>query len=143
MFTLSKQSFLGIFHFGLKTPQNYKSCKKRPKSSNCLIIFHISSKKNPLFDVDLFSRTFDMESPPCSQGCSTNTFVINWVKSPFSPKVLAKIICHQCEALHLATKVTKVLTASTSTDYRAIPCQRSEKKGQHQKVDFFLMKCER
>ena len=25
----------------------------------------------------------------------------------------------------------------------AIPCQRSEKKGQCQKVDFFLMKCER
>ena len=27
--------------------------------------------------------------------------------------------------------------------YRAIPCQRTEKRGQRRKVDFFLMKCER
>ena len=43
-----------------------KLFKKRPKSSFWLIIFHISLKKNPLFDVDLFSRTFHMESPLCT-----------------------------------------------------------------------------
>ena len=28
-------------------------------------------------------------------------------------------------------------------DFQSDPCQRSEKKGQRQKVDFFFMKCER
>ena len=31
IFTFSKQSFLGTFHFWLKTPQNYKSCSKTAK----------------------------------------------------------------------------------------------------------------
>ena len=64
IFTFSKQSFLGILDFGAQnTPKLQKQFIKRPKSSNCLIIFHISSKKNPLVDVDLFSRTNDMELP--------------------------------------------------------------------------------
>ena len=39
---------------------------------------------------------------------------------PFSQKGPAQIIFHLCEALHLATKVTKVLTASTSNIGNAI-----------------------
>ena len=45
------------------TPKLPKLFKKRHKSSICPIIFRISSKKNPRFNVDLFSQTFDMESP--------------------------------------------------------------------------------
>ena len=45
------------------TPKLQKLLKNRPKSSICLIIFYISLKKNPLFDVDLFSQIFDMELP--------------------------------------------------------------------------------
>ena len=64
IFTFSKQLFLGIFLiFAKKHPKWQKLLKKRPKLSIWLIIFHISLKKSPLFDVDLFSWTFDMESP--------------------------------------------------------------------------------
>ena len=53
-----------IFLFLAKnTSKLQKLFKKQPKSSTCLIIFNILSKTNPLFNVDLFSRTFDMESP--------------------------------------------------------------------------------
>ena len=34
IFTFSKQLFLGIFYFGLKTPKNYKSCSKKAKIIN-------------------------------------------------------------------------------------------------------------
>ena len=63
IFTFSKQSFLGIFDFWLKTPQNYKVVKKTAKIINLPHYLSHFIKKNPLFDVDLFSRTFDMESP--------------------------------------------------------------------------------
>ena len=63
IFTFSKQSFLGIFDFWLKTPQNYKSCSKNGKNHQFALLSFMFHKKNPLFDVDLFSRTFDMESP--------------------------------------------------------------------------------
>ena len=72
--SIKKKNFLFFnFHFlktvifwyclflAKNTPQLQKLFKERPKSSICLPIFHISLKKNPLFDVDHFSRTFDME----------------------------------------------------------------------------------
>ena len=59
-----KTVIFGYFDFWLKKPPKLqKLLKKRPKSSICFIIFHISLKKNPLFNVNLFSRTFDMEQP--------------------------------------------------------------------------------
>ena len=63
-FHFFKTVIFGYFWFLAKnTPKLQKLFKKRQKSWICLIIFHISSKKNQLFDVDLFSRSFDMESP--------------------------------------------------------------------------------
>ena len=58
-----KSHFLDIFHFWLKTPQNYKSGSKTVKIINFPYYLSHFIKRNPLFDVDLFSRTFDMESP--------------------------------------------------------------------------------
>ena len=70
----TKQNFLSNKKSG-STPLSYGLGAKKPilamfwrenkrsKSSTCPIIFHISFLKNPLFDADLFSRTFDMESP--------------------------------------------------------------------------------
>ena len=63
IFTFSKQSFLGIFDFWLKTPQNFKSCLKNGQNHQFALLSFTFHQKNPLFDVDLFSRTFDMESP--------------------------------------------------------------------------------
>ena len=58
-----KTVIFGYFSFwAVNTLKLQKLFKKQPKSSNCLIICYISSKKNPLFDVDLFSWTFGMES---------------------------------------------------------------------------------
>ena len=48
-----------------KNPKLQKLFKNWPKSSIYLIIFHISFLKNPGLDIDLFSRTFDMELPKC------------------------------------------------------------------------------
>ena len=61
--TFSKQSFLGIFDFWLKTPPNYKSCSKNGQNHQFALLSFTFQKKNPLFDFDLFSRTFDMELP--------------------------------------------------------------------------------
>ena len=63
IFTFSKQSFLGIFDFGQKTPQNYKSCSKNGQNHQFALLSFKFHQKKLLFDVDLFSRTFDMESP--------------------------------------------------------------------------------
>ena len=53
----------GYFGFLAKNPQKLqKLFRKRPKLSICLLSFTFH-QKNPLFDVDLFSRTFDIESP--------------------------------------------------------------------------------
>ena len=66
-----KTLIFGYFSFWDKNTLKLQQLfKKRPKSSNCLIIFHISLKKNPFFDVDLFSRAFDMESPQKSDSLS-------------------------------------------------------------------------
>ena len=62
IFTFSIQSFLGNFDFWLKTPK-LQSCSKNSQSINLPYYLSHFIKKNPLFDVDLFSRTFDMESP--------------------------------------------------------------------------------
>ena len=62
-FTFSKQSFLGIFDFWLKHPQITRVVQKTVKTSNLPYYLSHFIKKNPLFDVDLFSWTFDMESP--------------------------------------------------------------------------------
>ena len=59
--------FWYFFYFWLKTPQNYKSCSKTAKIMNLPYYLSHFIKKNPLFDVDLFSRTFDMESPSSIQ----------------------------------------------------------------------------
>ena len=72
-FSLFQNSHFWVFFiFGKKkTPKNYKSCSKNGKNHQfALLSFTFHQKKNPLFDVDLFSRTFDMESP-------INSLVIN------------------------------------------------------------------
>ena len=72
-FHLVKIVIFGYFSFRQKnTLELQKLFKKRPKSSNCLTILHISSKKNY---VDLFSRTIDMESP-FSQTSKLVTYII-------------------------------------------------------------------
>ena len=55
--------FWGISDFWLKTLQNHKSCLKTAKIISLPYYLSHFIKKNPLFDIDLFSRTFDMESP--------------------------------------------------------------------------------
>ena len=63
IFTFSKQSFLGIFFiFGKNTPKLQKLFKNGQNHQFALLSFTFH-QKNPLFDIDLFSRTFDMESP--------------------------------------------------------------------------------
>ena len=54
---------MGIFHFGLKTPQNSKKKSKNGQNHQIALLSYIFHQKNSLFDVDLFSRCFDMESP--------------------------------------------------------------------------------
>ena len=62
-FLLSLTSnFFGIF-FGLKTPKNYKSCPKSGPNHQFTLLSFTFHQINQIFDVDLFSRTFDMESP--------------------------------------------------------------------------------
>ena len=58
--------FWVILIFWLKTPPNYKSCLKHGQNHQFALLSFTFHKKNPLFDVDLFSRPFDMESPYCS-----------------------------------------------------------------------------
>ena len=55
IFTISKQSILGVFHFGLKTHQNYKNCSKWAKSLYCPIIFNISKQKSTFWHWLFFS----------------------------------------------------------------------------------------
>ena len=54
---------MGIFDFWQKTPQNYKRCLKNGQNYQFALLSLKFHQKNPLFDIDLFSRTFDMESP--------------------------------------------------------------------------------
>ena len=54
MFTLSKQSFLGVFHFGLKTPQPYNLFSKWAEIIILPYYFSYFIKENPLFTVDIF-----------------------------------------------------------------------------------------
>ena len=64
-FHFFKTVIYGYFWFLAKnTPKLQKLIIKWSKSSICLIMFNISSKKSS-FDVNLFSRTFDMKSPYC------------------------------------------------------------------------------
>ena len=75
-FHFFKRVIFGYFLFLAKnTPKLKELFKKRSKSSICPIIFHISFLKNPLFDVDLFSRTFDMESPYTSKTATVTSNV--------------------------------------------------------------------
>ena len=60
---MSKQSFLGIFPVGLKHIKITKVIQKMAKTIKMPYYLSHFIKKNPLFDVDVFSRTFDMESP--------------------------------------------------------------------------------
>ena len=47
IFTFSKQSFLGIFDFWQKTPQNYKSCSKNGQNHRfALLSFKFHQKKS-------------------------------------------------------------------------------------------------
>ena len=49
-FQFVKTVIFGNFRFGAKNkPKLQKLFIKRPKPSNCLIIFHIPLKKNPFF----------------------------------------------------------------------------------------------
>ena len=49
--------------FGKQHPKITKVAQKTAKIINLPYYLSKFIKKNPLFDVDLFSRTFDMESP--------------------------------------------------------------------------------
>ena len=61
IFTLLKQSLLAIFHFGLKHPKTIKVLQQTAKIVKLPYYLKHIYLKNPCFD--LFSRTFDMESP--------------------------------------------------------------------------------
>ena len=63
IFTFSKQSYSGIFDFWLKHPKTTKVIKKTAKIINLSYYLSHFIKNNPLLDIDLFSRTFDLESP--------------------------------------------------------------------------------
>ena len=63
IFLFSKQCFLGIFDFWQKHPQIIRVVQKTVKIINLPYYLSHFIKKNPLFDVDLFCRTFDMELP--------------------------------------------------------------------------------
>jgi hypothetical protein len=71
---------LGIFDFWLKTPPNCKSCSKNGQNHQFAVLSFTFHKKNPLFDVDLFPRTFDMESHRCPgrQARSMSCFRTSW-----------------------------------------------------------------
>ena len=78
-FHFFKTVIFDIFSFWAKnTPILQKLLKKRPKSSNCLIIFHISSKKKSFFRHLPFSWTFDMKSPKCYQHRQQPWRKISW-----------------------------------------------------------------
>ena len=76
---------MGIFDFWLKTPLNYKSCLKKVKIIYLPYYLSHFFLKNPLFDVDLFSRTFEMESLVC--GIFFEGFPKS-VSQPFPPTAL-------------------------------------------------------
>ena len=63
IFTFSKQSFLGIFDFWLKHPKITRVAQKTVKVINLPYYLSHFIKKNTVFNIDLFSWTFDMESP--------------------------------------------------------------------------------
>ena len=54
---------MGIFDLGLKTPQNYKSPSKNSQNYQIALFSFTIHQKKTLFNIDLFSRTFDMELP--------------------------------------------------------------------------------
>ena len=65
-FSLFQNSHFWVFLIlGKKHPQISRVVKKTVKIINLPNYISHFIKKNPLFDVDLFSRTFDMESPTC------------------------------------------------------------------------------
>ena len=84
IFTFSKWSFLGIFHFWLKTPPHCKSCSKNGQNHQFALLSFTFHKKNPLFDVDLFPRTFDMESPFSYSSFSLLIAFLSYILIPFS-----------------------------------------------------------
>ena len=63
-FSLFKTVIFGDFLFGTKNNPKLKKIKKKNGQNHQIALssftFHF---KNPLFDVDHFSRTFDMEMP--------------------------------------------------------------------------------
>ena len=63
IFTFSKQSFLGIFYFWLKTPQNYKSCLKNGQNHEVALLSLTFHQKNLFFDVDLFLGPWTWNRP--------------------------------------------------------------------------------
>ena len=63
-FSLFQNSHFWVFLiFGYKYPQIRRVVQKTVKIINLPYYLSRFIKKNPLFDVDLSSRTFDMESP--------------------------------------------------------------------------------
>ena len=63
-FSLYQNSHFWVFLiFGKKHPKITKVVQKTAKIINLPYYLSNFIKKNPLFDVDLFSWTFDMESP--------------------------------------------------------------------------------
>ena len=62
-FHFFKTVVFGYFLFLANIPQNYKICSKTAKVINLPYYLSHFIKKNPLFDVELFSWTFGMELP--------------------------------------------------------------------------------
>ena len=112
IFTFSKQSFLWILDFWLKTPKNYKNCSKN--GPNHYLPYYLSHfiKKNPLFDIDLFSRTFDMESP--LYGFEVQKLHMQRLEWAFWTVMLQKKSPKECN-LRLTTRLLELLEAAKNT----------------------------
>ena len=76
---------MGIFDFWLKTPANFKSCSKNVQNINLPYYLSHFIKKNPLFYVDLFSRTFDMKNAQTYAHSCFSTSVSLGEIYPFGP----------------------------------------------------------
>ena len=65
-FHFFKNSNFWVFLFLAKNTPKFKKCSKNGQNHQFTLLSFTFNKKNPLFDVDLFSRTFDMKLP-CHQ----------------------------------------------------------------------------
>ena len=69
-------------------------------------------QKNPLFDVDLFSRTFDMESPKSARSFQESTPIKNTKKKsvyPIPAKFYTGAACSACDILHVYQPIVLAL----------------------------------